>query len=757
MRPDSSSVVAISLGAAAVLIPIVYLPATFDFPLHARLFILQCLLIVGLLGWAIRAFEMGQTSCSPLTLPLIVYTGISLASITWSTNPVDGIVQGSRVFAFSFLALLAAHAISPRFIRAVYAAVGVAGAVVSLIGISQYFGWSIANKIPTVGNPSATFGYRNIAASYIVVAILPGAALAWTASTRRAQTAGFLSVALMGLFLIYTRTRGAWLGLAGSLFVGIFLLVWIRVRSGSDLIGLARSRTRLLLLTAALLVIGLGALLPHSMQREGKFRFDERKTDVVTTLSKTFSPSDSRGRLTVWGHTLEMVMDHPLLGVGLGSWQYEYPRYDRGDWITHNVAPQRPHNDLLWILSETGILGLAAYLWILLTLLKSVRNNIKNHPDSPQTTLILGISLGILALLGHSMFSFPRERPAPSMMFWMGLGLAVRLAQDRDSDPQPVSLQKPLLGATAALVGVVLICGVVLTYRQARFDAHYLQAHLAWRKEAWPSVASETGNALQWGPFNHRALLLRGIAYWKLNRSEDAVEAYGTSLKYHPHEGHGALAAAYADLGRVEEAASHYRVELDLYPRSAAAAYGLANALASKKDWPGASEAYLKIRQTRPDDLEARLGLADAYRHLELWTEAIALYRGILQTERATADIQIKLGSVLQAVGDLAGAIKAYSEAVSLSMEEDPRPYNNLGAVYALENRYGEAEKAYKKALELDPDYGRAYHNLGDLYAAQGKAKPAIRAYQEFIKRWTGDPRFVELAESKIQDLKDRP
>ena len=84
-------------------------------------------------------------------------------------------------------------------------------------------------------------------------------------------------------------------------------------------------------------------------------------------------------------------------------------------------------------------------------------------------------------------------------------------------------------------------------------------------------------------------------------------------------------------------------------------------------------------------------------------------------------------------------------------------PYNYLGAVYALENRYGEAEEAYKKALKLDPDYGRAYHNLGDLYAAQGRVEPAIEAYHKFIQRWRGDPRFVELAESKIQDLKDRP
>ena len=59
-------------------------------------------------------------------------------------------------------------------------------------------------------------------------------------------------------------------------------------------------------------------------------------------------------------------MDHPVLGVGRGNWEYRYPLYAGGEHININAAPRRPHNDLLWIVSETGIVGLGFYLALLI-------------------------------------------------------------------------------------------------------------------------------------------------------------------------------------------------------------------------------------------------------------------------------------------------------------------------------------------------------------------------------------------------------
>jgi protein O-mannosyl-transferase len=61
--------------------------------------------------------------------------------------------------------------------------------------------------------------------------------------------------------------------------------------------------------------------------------------------------------------------------------------------------------------------------------------------------------------------------------------------------------------------------------------------------------------------------------------------------------------------------------------------------------------------------------------------------------------------------GDYATEVTLWEATVARSPLK-PRPHNNLGFAYELEGRIGEAEREYRKALELDPAYGLAQRNL---------------------------------------------
>lgn len=73
------------------------------------------------------------------------------------------------------------------------------------------------------------------------------------------------------------------------------------------------------------------------------------------------------------------------------------------------------------------------------------------------------------------------------------------------------------------------------------------------------------------------------------------------------------------------------------------------------------------------------------------------------------------------------------ADALYLSMEftapNDPKTHNNLGDVYSRRKDYVKAEKEFKKAIELKPNYGDAYHNLANVYAVQGMYDKAIESY----------------------------
>ena len=117
--------------------------------------------------------------------------------------------------------------------------------------------------------------------------------------------------------------------------------------------------------------------------------------------------------------------------------------------------------------------------------------------------------------------------------------------------------------------------------------------------------------------------------------------------------------------------------------------------------------------------IERRPDMADAYRQLAflLWhagrqSAAIgvlgnAVARGV--TQRA---LQVKLGTYLAEAGAAAKAI-ALLETLP---KDDTEVLNALGIAYASSGRRADAERMFRRAMDLDPTNGLAHQNLGTLY-----------------------------------------
>jgi O-antigen ligase/tetratricopeptide (TPR) repeat protein len=741
MSTGEGRLATVALGSAAFLVPLVYFPGIYDFTLHPRLFILQLMLLI-VWGSSALGRRVSPSFGSPLLLPLFAFAAVSVASVFWAVNPVDATLHVQRLFTFLLLAIAAATALDPKRIPTIYAGVAAAGCVASLLGIAQYLGWEAVSFIPTVGNPSATFGYRNYAASFLVGAIPPALAFAWTSDKRRTILLWTGSVFLMTVFLVLTRTRGAWLSIVGTGIIGIVLAAgsW---RSRMPFPG---RQQQIVPVAALALGILVGVALPNHMSKAGAFGFDERKADVLTTLSTSFSPGDARGRLTTWERTLELIADHPVFGVGLGSWQHVYPEYVGDDRIGDWTEPQRPHNDLLWIVAETGIVGGGVYIWILAAMALAVVRALRNASQDGNAVHMAGVALGVVALFGHSMFSYPRERPAPSMLFWLGLGTVICLASSHAPRSGSGRARLPALLASGGAVLTLL-----MTIQFARFDHHFLKAIEAWKQRRWSDLAQHSDSALEFGVLNHRALLLRGLALRQTGKPIDAIDVLRISQRYHPTGGHLALAAAYGDLARYDDALGEYRKELVLFPNSYGAHFGAADLYAEMGAWDDAVAAYQRALMIAPRD-EAGWSLAKALAESGRKEEAAKMYRMAIEAVDSV-DRLLALGRTLEALNDVEAALKAYRRAETLS-PEDPRGPNNRGALLAKESRTWEAEQAFLEAIRRSPMYARAYHNLGDLYASEDRVGEALEAYERFIAGWTGEPTYVEIARRKMDDLK---
>lgn len=114
-------------------------------------------------------------------------------------------------------------------------------------------------------------------------------------------------------------------------------------------------------------------------------------------------------RLCIWQATRNMVIDHPIFGVGINGFHEDYPKYHTCD----SEDFQYPHNIILNIWVELGLAGIAAFTWIYWV---AIREIIK----SKGTLLVKSAFLGALIYsLIHGLVDVPYFKNDLSLEFWV--------------------------------------------------------------------------------------------------------------------------------------------------------------------------------------------------------------------------------------------------------------------------------------------------------------------------------------------------
>jgi len=105
------------------------------------------------------------------------------------------------------------------------------------------------------------------------------------------------------------------------------------------------------------------------------------------------------------------------------------------------------------------------------------------------------------------------------------------------------------------------------------------------------------------------------------------------------------------------------------------------------------------------------------------------------------AQLLVQQGRDREAASALARALKS----LELTAQEKAEYYKMMGNCYSRLGENGEAERSYKKALELSPASDEVQSNLGSLYLEQGQNADAKRCYQDALaanplndKAWVG-------------------
>jgi O-antigen ligase len=201
--------------------------------------------------------------------------------------------------------------------------------------------------------------------------------------------------------LLLTGSRGGFASILVELVILGWVLIWRNPFPGR----------RMRVAALGLVLVALSALF-----------FWLVPTFVLTKIGTISSyMSERTNRPVLWRNSLGIFRDHPLLGVGMGSFVTAYPRYETG---AQDLIVEHAHNDYVEALAETGLIGGLLVLGALVLFMRTAFRNLAAQLRHETGWIQMGAAVSCCGLLVHSLVDFNLRIPANAAWFAFCAGLA---------------------------------------------------------------------------------------------------------------------------------------------------------------------------------------------------------------------------------------------------------------------------------------------------------------------------------------------
>jgi O-antigen ligase len=325
---------------------------------------------------------------------------------------------------------------------------------------------------------------------------------------------GLPGMLLLLIILLQTRTVYVATALAALLYVGIQF--WQEPSF--------RKRYKKWVIPALLLLVALA----------GWLRFSAATGSTLAERLNPFTYASSisaNERKFVWYKTDLLNKEHPLLGVGNGSWKFLFPSKNiQGAYRLQeqNIVFTRVHNDYLEVRAEMGILGA---IWFVLIFVFAGAAVFRALPLQENEKARHEASVLLSGLLGYCViqyFDFPRERIELQVFLGFLLGLMAWNARVVWQKRQ-FFLNKVSVSMMINLFMASLLLSIVVGWYRVQGEIHTVIMLKAQAKQDYNTMEKEAAAACNtWYEYDDVALPLqyhRGTACFHLNRMAES-EAY---------------------------------------------------------------------------------------------------------------------------------------------------------------------------------------------------------------------------------------
>ena len=296
--------------------------------------------------------------------PLVAYALWTMVSVGFSIDPMRSLVDSKEVLLFLVVPAVYRLARGERAANVATVVITV-GAVAAVLGIVQYGIFEYDN----LGQrPRGAMGHYMTYSGLLMLVIVVTASRILFARSDRIWAALVLPALIVALAL--TLTRSAWVGTCAGVSL-LFILKDLR-----------------LLAVAPVVAAVFFALAPPQ---------------ITNRVYATFDLQDptNRDRLAMVSAGAEMVLDHPVTGVGPEMVQVVYADYRVRDAV--NETNPHLHNVPLQIAAERGVPALVLWIWFVVAVISELLRRLR-APAS--RALAAGGLAAVTGMLAAGMFEY---------------------------------------------------------------------------------------------------------------------------------------------------------------------------------------------------------------------------------------------------------------------------------------------------------------------------------------------------------------
>ena len=372
------------------------------------------LIVIGLAWLAKTAVnkELGLVAKTPLNRPILAYVLANVVATMlgylWGTvGSSSGFFYVLKYVEYFVVYYMVVNNVQDRaHARRLVIAALLTAAIVSVVGIAQIpSGERVSAPFEgEIGEPNTFGGYM-----LLMMAIAGGVALETHRFRVRAICLGLLG--LMALPFTFTLSRASYLGVVPALLV----LAWL-------------TRQRRLMMGVVLLLAVcspiLAFTLPSAVTKRVLYTFEPEKGQATVRVGKVGLDPSTSARLISFQGAIGGWLSRPVFGYGVTGFGFMDAQYAR-------------------VLVETGAVGLAAFAWLIATVMRFSLSAFRTLREPEDRGVALGFLAGTVGLLLHAIGSNTFIIVRIMEPFWFFAGIVLMLPQLERTELGPPTAVAP--------------------------------------------------------------------------------------------------------------------------------------------------------------------------------------------------------------------------------------------------------------------------------------------------------------------------